>query len=86
MRCGGLRADSWFRAVAVRIVRDGSRFVPESEAAVRRFACDATLSATICRGLRILFVAQSCIGLVKPSYKIKGGKVAVDIGSGEEDR
>ena len=40
---GGLLADSWFRAVAVRIVRDGSRFVPESEAAVRLFACDATL-------------------------------------------
>ncbi len=36
--------------------------------------------------VRVLFVAQSCIGLVKPSYKIKGGKVAVDIGSGEEDR
>lgn len=42
MRCGGLLADSWFRAVAVRVVMDGSRFVPESEAVVRRFACDAT--------------------------------------------
>jgi len=42
MRCGGLLADSWFRAVAVRIVMGGGRFVPGSEAAVRRFACDAT--------------------------------------------
>lgn len=43
MRGSGLLADSWFRAVAVRIVMGDSRFVPESEAAVRRFACDATL-------------------------------------------
>ena len=48
---GGLRADTWFRAVAIRIVLDGSRFAPESETAVRRFACDATLPATIFRGL-----------------------------------
>jgi hypothetical protein len=33
---GGLRADTWSRAVAVRAVMDGNRVVPKSETAVRR--------------------------------------------------
>lgn len=39
---GGLRADTWFRAVAVRIVMDGNRVAPKSETAIRRFDCDAS--------------------------------------------